>query len=190
VNVIGGGLQVGDSKRAGQLFEGVASRVLVSELREKTVAELSTEIATADVIHCTCHGLLNPHLLHISTGSSRTQNLLPETIRLLPLQNGTLVFANACSSAAAALLFGTFNSFGWEFYLKGAEVFIGTLGAVPTKYAIEFAETIYTQLFNTQQPVSIGQALIRARGEAEKKQNIFWLLYCVYGDPDYVLKLN
>lgn len=187
VNVIGGGLQIDDSERAGQLFKGVSSRVTVSELREKAVAELSTEIATADVIHCTCHGLLHPHLLRISKDGSRTQNLLPETVRLLPLQAGTLVFANACSSAAAALLFGTFNSFGWEFYLKGAEVFIGTLGAVPTKYAIEFAEIIYAQLFNAH---SIGQALTKAREEAEKKQNIFWLLYCVYGDPDYVLKLN
>jgi hypothetical protein len=142
------------------------------------------------VLHCTCHGLLKPHLLLVGKDSSRTQNLAPETIRVLPLQAGSLVFVNACSSAAAALLFGSFNSFGWEFYLQGAEVFIGTLGAVPTKYAIEHAENIYAHLFNTSQSLSIGQALARAREEAEKKQNIFWLLYCVYGDPDYSVRFK
>jgi len=190
VNVIGGGLQEDDSTRALRLFDSVAARVEIKNLRERAVAELSSAVATTDVLHCTCHGLLNPQLLRVAKDSSRVQNLAPETIRVLPLQVGSLVFANACSSAAAALLFGTFNSFGWEFYVKGAEVFIGTLGAVPTKYAIEFAETIYAHLFNTNQSVSVGQALMLARQEAEKKQNIFWLLYCVYGDPDYSVKFK
>src|SRR6266540_1953537 len=118
VNVIGGGLQEDDSTRALRLFDSVAARVEIKNLRERAVAELSSAVATTDVLHCTCHGLLNPQLLRVAKDSSRVQNLAPETIRVLPLQVGSLVFANACSSAAAALLFGTFNSFGWEFYVK------------------------------------------------------------------------
>ncbi len=190
VNVIGGGLKNDDSARALRLFDSVKSRVSVSDLREEPVSQLHSEIATADMLHCTCHGLLKPHLLRIAKDTQRITNLAPSTIRALPIQTGSLVFANACSSAGVTVLFGKFNSFGWEFYAAGAAVFIGTLGAVPTKYAIEHAENIYTPLFNSPGPISIGQALTIARKQAEEKQNIFWLLYCVYGDPDYPVRFQ
>jgi len=111
-------------------------------------------------------------------------------VTALPLQPGSLVFANACSSAGVAVLFGSFNSFGWEFYLRGASVFVGTLGAVPTNYAIEYAENVYAPLFDSSGPITIGQALAKAREKAERKHNIFWLLYCIYGDPDYSVQFR
>lgn len=190
VNVIGGGLHERYSTRAGKLFDSVISRALVAPLREKAVFYLNREVATADVLHCTCHGLLSPHLLRIAKDTSRTQNLSPETVKVMPLQAGSLVFANACSSAGVAVLFGSFNSFGWEFYLRGASVFVGTLGAVPTNYAIEYAENVYAPLFDSNGPITIGQALAKARKKAEKKHNIFWLLYCIYGDPDYSVQFR
>lgn len=190
VNVVGGGLHERYSTRAGKLFDSVISRALVARLHEKAVSYLNQEVRTADVLHCTCHGLLSPHLLRIAKDTSRTQNLSPETVRVLPLQAGSLVFANACSSAGVAVLFGSFNSFGWEFYLRGASVFVGTLGAVPTNYAIEYAENVYAPLFDSTGPITIGQAIAKAREKAEKKHNIFWLLYCIYGDPDYSVQFQ
>jgi hypothetical protein len=100
------------------------------------------------------------------------------------------VFANACASAQPYIAFGKFGSFGWEFYRQGADVFIGTLGPVPAKYAIPFAEAVYDQLVSQKGQLMIGAALANARKEAANQHNLFWLLYCLYGDPDYSISIS
>jgi hypothetical protein len=187
VNVIGGGLADTERLRAEGLFNSISAGVEVKTLVERTVAELSELLSGANVLHCTCHGHLEPHILQLSTDKSRIRNLLPDSIKRLPLQPGAFVFANACCSSAPVLLFGRFNSFGWEFYLKGAEAFVGTLGAVPSEYAMSFAEDMYRELLKTDVKATVAEAFASARLLAKKKKNWFWLLYCMYGDPDYTL---
>jgi hypothetical protein len=156
-------------------------------LAKQPISSLVKAIPGTDALHFTCHGHLEPHLLQIAGDKNKTriENLLPETIQRLPLEPGILVFANACASTVPVLTFGKFSSFGWKFYQRGADAFIGTLGAVPVKYAVNFAEIVYRELFNPDEKITIGQAVAKAKEVAANERNLFWLLYCIYGDPDF-----
>jgi hypothetical protein len=151
---------------------------------------LKEALPATDLLHCTCHGYLKPYLLQIAKDKSRYANLLPETVKQLSLEVGSLVFVNACASTAPVLTFGRFSSFGWEFYRQGASIFIGTLGSVPTKYAVDFAEVIYRELFRRDAKQTIGQAVALAKQAAANEHNIFWLFYCLYGDPDITIEVS
>ena len=184
VNVVGGGVPTADARRAAQLFNDLPAFVPVAIIKEKPVSVLEKALRGTDVLHCTCHGLLEPHLLRVAKDKSKIKNLLLETVQKLPLEPGSLVFVNACASTVPLLTFGKFSSFGWEFYRRGAQTFVGTLGAVPVKYAVTFAENVYLELLSRKKRVTIGQAVAAARRAAASQRNFFWLLYCIYGDPD------
>lgn len=185
VNVVGGGVAT-ETQRACHLFSGLSEEVKTEVLLEKPLEVLRKTLPGADAVHFTCHGLTEPHLLQIAKDRSRSQNLAPQSVPFLPLEPGCLVFANACASSVPAVTFGRFTNFGWEFYRRGAEVFIGTLGPIPTSYAIQFAETFYQHLLREEGSAgcSVGEALAAARRDAENRSNLFWLLYCIYGNPD------
>lgn len=189
VNVVGGSLPSDAAKRAAGLFAKLPPSVQVTLLEQQPIIELKKTANGADILHFTCHGLSDPHLLQIASDRTRTKNLLPHTVQELSLCLGGMVFANACASAQPYIAFGKFGSFGWEFYKQGADVFIGTLGPIPTKYAIPFAEMVYDRLTNRTEQSTIGIALANARKEAADQRNLFWLLYCLYGDPDYSMSV-
>ncbi|MEM8718809.1 MAG: hypothetical protein AAGE84_05810 [Cyanobacteria bacterium P01_G01_bin.39] len=107
----------------------------------------------------------------------------------MPLKPGSFIFANACGSTVPVKAFNEFSSFGWEFYRQGADIFIGTLGIVPTKYAISFAENVYEELLSKDTQITVGQAIASAKKVAAEQHNFFWLLYCIYGDPDICFEL-
>ena len=190
VNVIGGDVGVAEAKQAYGLFNNLAKSVQVEILQEKSVAELKSALVKTDVLHCTCHGHLEPHMLQVAKDKTILTNLLPQTIHQLPLEPGSFVFANTCTSALPVLTFGRFSSFAWEFYRRGAGAFVGTLGAVPTSHAVCFAESIYREIFGKGSQKTIGQAVALAKNAASSERNLFWLLYCIYGDPDYKLKIS
>jgi WD40 repeat protein len=187
LNVVGGDVPASESDRATQLFSTYLPLDYTQLLFKQPISALVKALPGADVLHFTCHGHLEPHLLQIAGDKNKTriENLLPETIQSLPLELGSLVFANACASTAPILTFGKFSSFGWKFYQRGAAAFVGTLGAVPVRYAVNFAESVYLELFNTNERISIGQAVAKAKEVAASDRNLFWLLYCIYGDPDF-----
>lgn len=190
VNVIGGDVGVAEAQQAYGLFNNLASSVQVEILQEKPVADLKIALVKTDVLHCTCHGHLEPHMLQVAKDKTTFTNLLPQTIHQLPLEPGSFVFANTCTSALPVLTFGRFSSFAWEFYRRGAGAFIGTLGAVPTSHAVCFAESIYREIFGKDNQKTIGQAVALAKNAAASERNLFWLLYCIYGDPDYKLRVS
>lgn len=193
VNVVGGGVPRTEAHRAAQLFKTLVPSVppeLVRLLQEEPVSVLQEALAGVDALHFTCHGHLEPHMLQIAGNKSRTENLLPQTIRILALEPGSFVFANACASSAPVLTFGKFSNFGWEFYRQGADIFIGTLGAVPAKYAVSFAEAVYRELFQKDTQPTIGQAMAAAKETAAGEHNLFWLLYCIYGEPDLSIQVS
>jgi uncharacterized protein with WD repeat len=187
VNIVGGDVPSSEAERATHLFSNLLPPEAVHLLAKQPISSLVKAIPGTDVLHFTCHGHLEPHLLQIAGDKNKTriENLLPETIQRLPLEPGSLVFANACASTVPVLTFGKFSSFGWKFYQRGADAFIGTLGAVPVKYAVNFAEIVYRELFNPDEKITIGQAVAKAKEVAANERNLFWLLYCIYGDPDF-----
>lgn len=187
INIVGGGLSTSALQQATKLFSQIVPSLAVEVLEQKSISELEKAIRGANALHYTCHSRLQPYLLQIAGDKSPEQNLIPEMVENLPIEPGSLIFANACASSIPVLTFGKFNSFGWEFYRQGADVFIGTLGAVPVKYALSFAETVYRELFRKDVKRTIGQAITIAKEEAAKERNLFWLLYCIYGDPDFFI---
>lgn len=183
VHVIGGSLPETEERRCAGLFSTcpVGS---VELLEKKKFSEFHSAFTSSDLIHLTCHGIvkdMNP-ILQICGDTTSCNNLSLTNINRLPGDRSRFVFSNSCSSNRALVTFGHFNSFGWTFYIHGIPVFIGTLGIVPAKYAIEFAEIVYRQLFGYS--TSIGQALLRAKREAGQHHNLYWLLYSLIGNPD------
>ncbi|VEP16863.1 Similar to Q3MB33_ANAVT Peptidase C14 (fragment) [Hyella patelloides LEGE 07179] len=187
VNVVGGNIDESEAIGAFKLFDRLSESIILERLREKSFSELIRASALADILHFTCHGHLQPlNLLQISSSKSRIRDLSIDKVQQLLFKPGCFVFANACNSTVPvqAALFDGFRSFGWEFYRQGADVFIGTLGIVPTKYAIDFAENVYVELLCKDTKMTVGQAIAHAKKIAAEQHNFFWLLYCIYGNPD------
>ena len=186
VNVIGGQVPVAEANKASELFNELLPLVSVKVLQEPPVSKLKDVVSKADILHCTCHGhLQDVPFLQIYANTSKTQNLSIYTIETLPFKPGSFVFANTCYSSTPVQTCGEVSNFGWQFYLQGADVFLGTLGTVPAKYAVSFAENFYEQLLRKDVKLTIGQAVAKAKEVAAREHNIFWLLYCIYGDPDF-----
>ena len=190
LNVVGGKLPVETSDQAKLLFKNYPTTLDIVTFENKPIYVFPGEVMEKDLIHFTCHGLLDPQILQISNSNSQSDNLSLESVRRLQIHPGCFVFVNACSSSVAAFTFGRFNNFAWEFYRKVADVYIGTLGKVPTKYALDFAEMVYKHLFKKPKGISVGEALQLAKQEATDKKNIFWLLYTLYGEPETLLEIQ
>lgn len=190
VHVIGGKLSEKDKdnkalqEKAATLFEKLPPSIVNTRI-EPSIAEFNEALSDADLIHLTCHGYLFPHqMLQISKNQYLTDNLFPDNVSELDLKRGTLVFANACNSAVPVLVLNDFVTFAWEFYQKGAEIFIGTLAEVPVSYALPFAESVYEHFFEQNNSQEIDRAINIAKESIKNSNNLFCLLYCIYGNPD------
>jgi CHAT domain len=188
VNVVGGNIKPrSEADRACNLFNYLPDSIDIEPIHEQSISILERNLAEADILHFTCHGHFKPlHLLQNHSGSSSVQNLCIRTVQNLNLKYGSFVFANACTSTTPVQAFSEFTSFGLEFYLQGADIFIGTLGIIPTEYAITFADNVYRELLLQENGrITVGQAIASAKQKAkDNKHNFFWLLYCIYGNPD------
>jgi len=196
VNVVGGEIPESQAQRASKLFDNLFSSVPVEILQAQPVSILAKALSGADTLHFTCHGYLEPHhMLQIAGDKSLIHNLCLDTVESLSVEPGSLVFANACSSNVPVPTLWGLNNFGWEFYKIGADVFIGTIGTVPTQYAVLFAENFYRELSSENPKSTVGEAIVKAKAitkvvkakETTKKDynGLFSLLYCVYGNPNF-----
>ncbi len=197
LNIVGGALN--REKENAKKFFGNFSLpvgVEVSLLEEYPLSSFLDNWVRNDagIVHFTCHGLTKPMCLQINGLSEFSTNLGIATVQEeLALSTNCLVFANACNSTRNIRLFDESISFGQAFCQKGANVFIGTLGPIPTAYAIEFARDVYSEIFpnnkEDEQHYNVGYALAFAKQKALDKHNLFWLLYCMYGDGKYSVNL-
>ncbi len=177
---------VGDGIRQGAgagLYQGAAMfgapAAIVSEVVEGTAADVKAGAADADLVHFTCHGYSEPYY-YLSLGPGAGRRLLTAQVKQLQLKPGAVVFANACSSDRAQLWLTELESLGWNFYLQGARPFIGTLGPVPVKHAVELAKEFYFWFLSRGLPA--GQAMRTARAEIRRRSNNpFFLFYSLYG---------
>jgi len=182
VHVIGGRLQPSEIvERVRELFTPFEAKVTIKSVERATLAKVFDSITNADLVHFTCHGYAAPeHCLQLGDNLSSVCCLNPINLKTLPESRGSLIFANACASAVITSFLGGLCNFGWEFYKKGAVAYIGTLGVVPTEYAVTFAERFYEQLLKEDR--TVGDSLYHAKSTAERG-NPFWLLYTLHGDP-------
>ncbi|MEM7133666.1 MAG: CHAT domain-containing protein [Chloroflexota bacterium] len=180
VNVIGGDLTDSSVERIYRLF-CVVDKSIVETKKCQKIYTILQAMETADLIHFTCHGSIksSPSLQVGGNKNSPVDNLDVLDLYSLGDVSNSVIFANACTSGRSGPLLGVLRNFGWEFYKKGADAYIGTLGLVPTKYAIEFAEQFYKKFLEGS---TVGEAMSFAKSNAHR-ENPFWLLYCLYGNP-------
>ena len=136
---------------------------------------------TANVIHLLCHGMTED-----GRGSylEIEQNLLgrinPIQVGGFNLQPGTLVFVNACSSAAATFSPAGLTTFGGSFIQSGAAAYIGTLAPVTKRLALAFAREFFDA--HLGQGRSVPESVFLARRALAGDPDPTWTLYAVYGD--------
>ena len=164
---------------------GVAAPI-VRHLVEGTLPALHTAVVDADLIHFTCHGRSPPY--HLSLGPGNARRFFIPQVRTLSLKPGAMVFINACNSAQSTLTLAEMENFGFEFYLRGARPFLGTLGPVPKSDAQCMARLFYASFIG--EGLAAGDALAKAKREAAKiLKRPTWMFYCLVG-PASVRRLS
>jgi len=189
VSVVGDEIMVGNEvgNYSVERTFGEASRY-VTDIVQGTFDELQVALRDAEVVHFTCHGRTQP-IYHLSYGPGPGRRLLIPQVDQLPIKPGAMIFANACASNQPELLLNEFQSFGWHFFVCGARPYIGTLGPVPIKHAITFAECFYKHFITEGLPA--GLALRQAKRDVRKQyRNPFWLFYCLYGPASACMRLR
>lgn len=189
VHVVGGNINPDHTEKAKSIFETLFGQSSVITLEKENLATLMKQIDNADLLHFTCHGHTDPLFIQLSDKNDKQLNLLIPSLQndKFLLKSGCIVFSNACNSAAPTVIFGDFVNFGLEFYRKGAAIFVGIIGTIPTEYAIEFSINFYKKLFESK--FNIGKAFWEAKQDMNNKNNFFHLLYCLYGNPICVKNL-
>lgn len=172
VHVVGPGLEEWQAD-----IEGLLASPPAEVLFSPTVGTVIAKLPLTDLLHVTCHGY--PSHLRISGQEAVQFNLTVGAVGLddVKVKPGSVVFVNACESTASAAIFDHFDSFGAEFFHKGAAVYIGTLGKVSVQRAVAFANAFYCDLRTSR---SIAHAFEQAR----LAQPRIAMLYAFYGDPD------
>ncbi len=186
IHVIGGnldGFEDGANRFFTDLNEG--GKIVLHTIEKKGFSVLKENAIEADIIHFTCHGRKDRNFFLQITECSDDPALMNLSLLSFArsdfvIREGCLIFANACSSAAAISCFEEFSSFGSKFINMGAGYFIGTLGGVPIHYAIEFSNCFYNNLIINN---DISRSFETTKLSMDKKRNQFHLLYVIYGNP-------
>jgi CHAT domain-containing protein len=138
----------------------------------------------AGLLHFACHNRFD-----VSAGGSAvamadgdfTPMMLTSAATGRALRSRPLVFLNACRSAGASYEYTRLMGWASGFMGAGAGAFVGTLWAVPSGPAREFAETFYGACLGGRLP--LGAAVHAARTAIRTPGDPAWLAYTVYGDP-------
>jgi hypothetical protein len=156
--------------------------------------------AFGEIVHITCHGLASSDGERYWSLDKRKPDDMD--VSVYPRDGDTqfqlgrfapLVFANACSSATAAApaaiatgprFAALAEGFGSTFYDMGASVFIGTIGPVSKRIALEFAKRFFAKLLGERLPAGEALWFTRRSFADEGEKDPSWLFYCMYGDPE------
>jgi hypothetical protein len=197
-NIVGGGLKQDVETLATEMFQdsAVLKVKLISACSASEVVE-TLKNQHVDILHLTCHGHRDPLRLTTSNlNDGLEMHLSVEVVEEeLEMQSSGFIFANACNSSARFVgLFNEDTNFGKAFCERGARAFVGTLGPVPSRHAVNLACDFY-KLFLQSKPETlpgtgnqfslsrtVGFNLLESKRSAAKNQNMFWLFYCLHGD--------
>jgi CHAT domain-containing protein len=142
------------------------------------------ENAPPSVLHFACHNEFTSErgsVITMEDGPLTPTDLAIAVQRKALAAVSPLVFLNACRTAAE--IEGLSNMTGWatEFMKAGAGVFLGSLWAVRSSTARNFAEAFYDAFVSRRLP--LGRASYEARQQiARDDGDPTWLAYSVYGD--------
>ena len=142
------------------------------------------------VLHFACHNAFTDtagSVISLDGGPLRPSDLAPARQARSMAATSPLVFLNACRTAGE--IPGLVEMMGWarQFMGAGAGAFIGSLWAVRSASAMEFADTFYRALAIDGEP--LGTASLRARQAiAEDGGDPTWLAYTIYGNPSATIR--
>jgi len=190
IHIVGGGIGKDFTKKAKNSFNKIKKEgVDVEQIEGTRLIDLSKKINQGDILHFTCHGHVNPCYIQLNEIDNADINLTIEYIKSneFEIKEDCFIFANACSSADASIIFGEFSNFGAEFYKKGSIFFIGTLGSIPTEFAIDFAKEFYNTLSRAK---NIHLAFTETKKRMSIDGKIFINLYIIYGNPRYIWTIS
>jgi hypothetical protein len=152
------------------------------------VSDLNTLIALiesqkAGLLHFACHNTFRADdggsAITMSGGAFTPMLLNKAVIRHTLSGRNPLVFVNACRSAGAVPEYTRMMGWAEQFMAAGAGAFVGTLWAIRSETASEFAESFYGEITGGS---PLGEACHRARLAIDHSDPT-WLAYSVYGDP-------
>ena len=198
IHIIGENIDENLTRKAKEAFVILKkdTGINVHEIERTSLLDLMKTMNAGDILHFTCHGHNDPCYLQLTKEKNPEINLTIESFRNedFKIKKGCSVFVNACGSADSTSILGEFSNFGIEFYKKGSKFFIGTLGCIPTEYAIEFAEEFYKSLSSVKIfPIAFKKTkrLMNQKYDDSKimdeRKNILCVLYIIYGNPKYAL---
>jgi hypothetical protein len=144
----------------------------------------------AQALHFSCHGSMDQQTPNASVLilEDDNKNFRPPVVTIQEIQRGIggqhpLVFLNACQVGGTGhdLRFVT----GWPqaFLVMGASAVIAPLWSVGDESARTIAEEFYKFVIG-HSPVSMGVALQNIRKQFKDKQQMTYLAYLLYGDPN------
>ena len=174
---------------------------LVSRLAAKQFPMVGREFVRGlqnrefDLLHLACHGKM---ILAEPTTSTLTMEDTPNDIHPTMIEHnsvrrnlrgrGPIVFLNACEGGAAASTISVIAGFPAAFLNSGVSLLIAPLWAVDDTCAHEVAVSFYTELQRTPD-AAIGEILQRIRARWKEANQLTYLAYVLYGDPNSTIKM-
>jgi CHAT domain-containing protein len=141
----------------------------------------------AQAMHFSCHGQMNVDLptdsvLVLEDGTVKTGDVAEDEVRLGEGSQHPLVFLNACQLAAAGPNLGLITGWPQTFLEAGASACIAPLWSVVDDSARKASTTFYRLVFKENK--TLGEALQEVRSMWTDQNNITFLSYVLYGDPN------
>jgi CHAT domain-containing protein len=141
------------------------------------------------ILHFACHNTFSNEAgssITLDGGPWKPSDLAEAVARTTLATRRPLVFLNACRSAGEVAWFSRMNSWATNFVEAGAGAFIGSLWAVRSSAARNFAEAFYKQFVQEGQPLGTSSLLAR-QAVSHDGGDPTWLAYSVYGNPAAVI---
>jgi CHAT domain-containing protein len=154
------------------------------------VSDLMLNAAVPGIIHFACHNKYSAasgSSVDLGGGLFTPVDLAGAEAKTSLANGRPLVFFNACRTAGTVPWFASMSGWADRFIQAGAGAFVGSLWAVRSSAAKDFAETFYDQFVSQRKP--LGAASLAARvAVSEDGGDPTWLAYSIYGNPAAVVE--
>lgn len=144
---------------------------------------------SAQAVHFACHGRMSMRTPYKSEllMEDHPQSITPPSISAYEVETGLgaehpLIFLNACQSGAMADSVSLVSGFPAAFLKAGASAVICPLWTVDDEQANVIAQLFYEAAFE-QPGMTLGEIMQRIHQRWETEQQLTYLAYVLYGDP-------
>ena len=144
---------------------------------------------SAQAVHFACHGSMSVKTPYKSQllMEDHPQSITPPNISSYEVETGLgaehpLVFLNACQSGAIANQLSLVSGFPAAFLKAGASAVICPLWTVDDEQAMVISKLFYEAAFE-QPGITLGEIMQKIHQRWESEQQLTYLAYVLYGDP-------